>query len=72
MKKTIVDGLKVSMGDKVTEGNLGGIFHGTHFVLVDQEGTIRGYYDSSEEDAIDQVLSHAALLLNRGAHVPTS
>ena len=40
--------------------------HGTHFVLVDQQGRIRGYYDSSDADVVDRVLADAAMLINRG------
>lgn len=30
--------------------------HSTRFVLVDQQSRIRGYYDTSESDAIDRVI----------------
>jgi protein SCO1/2 len=66
VRKTVVDGLKVSMGkDPEAEGFLG-IFHGTHFVLVDTKNRIRGYYDSNDQDAIDRMLYDAGLLLARG------
>ncbi len=37
-----------------------GITHGSHFVLVDGSGQIRGYYRSSEDEASEKIL--AALL----------
>jgi hypothetical protein len=40
--------------------------HGTHFVLVDRELRIRGYYDSSAPDVVERVLHDAAMLINRG------
>jgi protein SCO1/2 len=66
MKQTVVDGLKISMGAPEGDQDFASIFHGTHFVLVDQQGRIRGYYDSSNPEVVDQVLHDAAMLINRG------
>jgi protein SCO1/2 len=73
VKRTVVDGLKIAIGadgdgDKRIgpETDFASIFHGTHFVLVDQERRIRGYYDSASPDVVDQVLHDAAMLINRG------
>jgi protein SCO1/2 len=47
IEKTVVAGFKIHIGDpKPHEGDpsLVDIMHGEHFVLVDQKGTIRGYY----------------------------
>jgi protein SCO1 len=71
VKQTVVDGLKIAMGDAETRATAGeqdfaSIMHGTHFVLVDQRGRIRGYYDSSSPDVVDRVLGDAAMLINRG------
>ena len=66
MKTTVEDGLKISMGEPRGEADFAGIFHGTHFVLVDRTSRIRGYYDSSDADVADKVLRDAAMLLNRG------
>jgi protein SCO1/2 len=38
------------------EDDLLSIFHGTHFVLVDRAGQIRGYYDSADSDSTDRLL----------------
>ena len=68
VKGAVVDGLKIAMGD--TQPGAGGeqdfasVMHGTHFVLVDQQSRIRGYYDSSDADVVDRVLTDAALLVN--------
>ncbi len=50
--KTVVDGFKISMGKVPTpidknnplDTQLFEVVHGEHFVLVDQQGQIRGYY----------------------------
>ncbi|MCP3165787.1 SCO family protein [Myxococcus qinghaiensis] len=58
LKDTIVHGFKVSMGREpgAAEEDLLSIFHGTHFVLVDSHGQIRGYYDSADSDSTDRLL----------------
>jgi protein SCO1/2 len=77
VKQTVVDGLKIAIGTEAREGekparalegqqDFASIFHGTHFVLVDQRGHIRGYYDSAGGEVVDQVLHDAAMLINRG------
>jgi len=66
IKATVVEGLKIAMGNNSPDGNFAGIFHGSHFVLVDPKGQIRGYYDSNDADAVDRVLRDAGWLLNVG------
>ena len=66
VKKTVVSGLKQSMGREGPEDDVGSIFHGTHFVLVDQRMRIRGYYDSSSDEAIERMIRDVGLLVNRG------
>jgi len=66
VKSTIVDGLKISMGNDGPEGTFEGIFHGSHFVVVDQNGQIRTYIDSNDEDAVDRTVTAAGLVANRG------
>lgn len=38
------------------------VLHSTRFVLVDGDGAIRGYYDSTEPDAVGRLISDAANL----------
>jgi protein SCO1 len=64
VKEVVITGLKMSMGNEDPEGNFAGIFHGSHFVLVDAKRQIRGYYDANDDDAIDRVLIDAGWLLN--------
>ena len=64
VRHTVVRGLRVGMGGKRPEEQ--DISHGTHLVLVDGEGRIRGYYDSEQADVVERVVRDAALLVNRG------
>lgn len=66
VKKTVVEGLRVSMGREGSGGDFASIFHGTHFVVVDARMRVRAYVDSSRADAVDRVLHTAGLLINRG------
>jgi protein SCO1/2 len=66
MKATVEGGLKIAMGEPVGEQDFASLFHGTHFVLVDQQARIRGYYDSSAPDVEEKVLHDATMLINRG------
>lgn len=42
------------------------ITHSQRFVLVDQEGRIRGYYDSNEPEKLDQLVRNASSLSRSG------
>jgi protein SCO1 len=64
LKDTIVGGFKISMGRETPdESDVMGIFHGTHFVLVDAGGHIRGYYDSNDAEATERLVQDAARLV---------
>lgn len=68
VKDAVVGGLKVSMGKEQGQGGgFEGIFHGSHLVLVDARGRVRGYYDPEDPDAVDRVVRDAGLLVNRGS-----
>ena len=52
IERTVVQGFKVHRGDptpSAADPTLIDIMHGEHFVLVDAQGTIRGYYRSDED-----------------------
>jgi protein SCO1/2 len=68
VRDTVVDGLKIAMGEGAVTGeqDFASIMHGTHFVLVDQRGRVRGYYNSTDADVVDRVLADATMLINRG------
>jgi protein SCO1/2 len=60
LKDTVVSSFKISMGrENLDEADVLGIFHGNHFVLVDAQGQIRGYYDSADEEAFERLLTDA-------------
>lgn len=63
IKRTIEDGLKIAMerGEPLADG-VPDIVHGTHFVLLDKRGDIRGYYQSSDADRIDALIRDARRL----------
>ena len=66
VRDAVVKGLKETMGREApADGNAQGILHGTHLVLVDARGRVRGYYASDAPDAVDRVVRDAALLVNR-------
>jgi len=44
------------------EGEAAGPIHSTRMVLVDRSGTIRGYYDATEADAVTRLLADVAHL----------
>lgn len=51
-------GFKVGISGQATEGaDHLGITHGSHLILVDGEGKIRGYYGSFDEDLLPRLLS---------------
>ncbi len=39
------------------------ITHSSYFVLVDRQGRIRGYYDSTNRETLEQLLGDARKLL---------
>lgn len=53
IEKTVVAGFKIHIGAPTPsehDPNLVEIMHGEHFVLVDAQGTIRGYYRAEEPE----------------------
>jgi len=66
VKDAVVNGLRVAMGREAGAEAPEGIFHGTHLVLVDGRGRVRGYYDSADDAVVDRVVRDAGLLVNRG------
>lgn len=62
IRTAVVEGLKVAAQPVGKDQDLASVFHGSHFVLVDAEGRIRGYYDSADADATDRLLADLARL----------
>ena len=65
IRTTIVDGFDSAMGEgDGASGDHSGLFHGSHFVLVDSEGRIRGYYLSGEDEVLDRMMGDINVLIN--------
>jgi protein SCO1/2 len=65
MQSVVEGGLKISMARQGTlEDGTPDIVHGSHFVLIDAKGQIRGYYNSDDKDRIDQLISDAERLVS--------
>jgi protein SCO1 len=63
VRKTSEHGFKLALDGKATpNAEHFGLFHGSHLVLVDAAGQIRGYYRTSEDAQMAQLLKDAALL----------
>jgi len=61
LEETVVKGFKLAMG-KDAESALQ-IFHSERFVLIDQQGKIRGYYDA-DKPGVDAMLRDVNYLIN--------
>jgi protein SCO1/2 len=68
LKDTIVGGFKIAMGREEggDENDIASIFHGSHFVLVDRTGEIRGYYNSEHDDDVERLVRDAGRLVKSG------
>jgi protein SCO1/2 len=53
--------MEVPAGERAAGGD-GPFLHSSKFVLVDAEGVIRGYYDSTDEEALRTLVADAAAL----------
>ena len=42
----------------------GGFVHGGHFILIDTQKRIRGYYDGTKEDEVNQLMEDVTFLLD--------
>lgn len=55
--KVSEEGFKIGLSGKIEEGKPHlGITHGSHFILVDGAGRIRGYFRSSDDDTVTKVV----------------
>ncbi len=63
IKKLLVDGFKVPVGEKEFANNVMDVAHSEKFVLVDQDGVIRGYYPT-DKNGINQLMIDTGILIN--------
>src|SRR5688500_10551832 len=60
VRAAVEDGFKVAVEDRgELEGGAPDIVHGGHFLLVDADLTIRGYYDSGDAGRLDALVADA-------------
>lgn len=67
-KKLLVDGFKVPVGDKEVAESIMDVAHSNKFVLVDQSGQIRGYYNSDKQ-GINHLMLDAGLIINENKEI---
>lgn len=67
-RKLLVEGFKVPMGDKEIAESVMDVAHSNKFVLVDQSGQIRGYYNSDKE-GINRMMIDAGLIINENKDI---
>ncbi len=65
VKQAVEAGFKISMGDARTAADVSAVFHGSHFVLVDQQARIRGYHDVKDADGLAALLAQVRHLADR-------
>ncbi|MFN0064170.1 MAG: SCO family protein [Myxococcaceae bacterium] len=65
LRRAVVEGFKIAVDSSRASGNPEQLLHGTHLVLVDRRGTIRGYYPSNESAALEQLRKDARALSAR-------
>jgi protein SCO1/2 len=65
VKAAVEQGMKVDMEAKGDKDGVPVIGHGSHFVLVDAQGRIRGYYDMNDADAVARVVKDARRLVGK-------
>ena len=70
VRRVVEDGMKSVMGDADAVLNPEELIHGSHFVLVDPDLNIRGYYAVSNEDTIDKLLADMRAVANENRHGP--
>jgi protein SCO1/2 len=62
LQRTVVEGFKEVM-ERGPDRSPESILHGSHVVLVDGAGTIRGYYDANDTDCVERVVRDARALV---------
>ena len=63
VRAAVEDGFKIAMERKgELAGGVPDIVHGVHFVLIDDQLRIRGYYDSDDGERLEQLVKDARAL----------
>jgi protein SCO1/2 len=56
VQRAVTDGFKISLSHEGPDDDFLSIVHGVHAVLIDAQGRIRGYYDSTDPEALDRLV----------------
>jgi protein SCO1/2 len=59
VQRAVTDGFKISLSKEGPDDDFLSIVHGVHAVLVDRDGHIRGYYDSTDPEAMERLVRDA-------------
>jgi protein SCO1/2 len=62
MQRAVTEGFKISLTHEGADDDFLSIVHGVHLVLVDAQGNIRGYYDSTDSEARERLVRDARQL----------
>ena len=67
VQKLVTNGFLLGVSDATPEDLANGaeaVMHTSRFVLVDPKGEVRGYYDSSEPEAMNRLIQDASALVD--------
>jgi protein SCO1/2 len=64
VRSVVIDGMKTFMGDASEVDAPDALMHGSHFVLIDPEHNIRGFYQVDDEDTVDRLLLDIQMVIN--------
>ncbi len=65
IRETVTDGLKTAMGESSSAATIQEtLFHGSHFVLIDRQMQIRGFYRVEETDTVHRLIADIKQLIN--------
>jgi protein SCO1/2 len=65
LRDLVLNGFHLSVQDATREDLLAGadaVIHSTRFVVVDPQGVIRGYYDGTDKEALEQLITDLGTL----------
>jgi len=62
VQRAVTEGFKVTAVHEGPADDVNNLIHGVHVVLVDGAGRIRGYYDSTDRDALSRLVDDAQRL----------
>lgn len=64
VREVVVEGMKTLMGDAEEAETPDDLMHGSHFVLIDPDLHIRGYYQVDDEKTVDRLLLDIQMVIN--------